>query len=283
MNLDGAVVIVTGASRGIGQEIAVALGAAGAKVGVVARTAEAPDDGLPGTVSATVDLVRAAGGEALAVIADVGSEDDRLRLVDEVDRGLGAIDGLVNNAALTVPGRPGRRPPRPEPGQKGTMPSFLDLPVEAVRKQFEVNLFACYRLMQLVLPGMLERRRGAIVNISSDASRRPGEGPWPAGSTGGGPWAYGGSKIALEHLTSAVAWEVAPQDVAVNALLPSRPVRTPGVEYFAPGLDAEEPDRFAAATLALLRRPVAEGTGQVLYSEDVLHPELGRRGWLADV
>jgi hypothetical protein len=57
-------------------------------------------------------------------------------------------------------------------------------------------------------------------------------------------------------------------------------VRTPGVTYFAPGLQAEEPDRFAAAALALLRRPVAEGTGQVLYSEDVLEPHLGRRGWL---
>jgi len=89
-------------------------------------------------------------------------------------------------------------------------------------------VFAAYRLMQLVLPAMIERGRGSILNITSDASRRPGEGPYE--DTGGiTTFAYGGAKIALEHLTQAVALEVQPHGVGVNALMPSLPVATPGL------------------------------------------------------
>jgi 7-alpha-hydroxysteroid dehydrogenase len=215
-------------------------------------------------------------------------------LVTTVTRELGPVDILVNNAALTVPGRPpaqtapaqaapprapAARPPSPAADRAGP-PGFLDFPLKGYRRHFEVDVFAAYRLMQLVLPGMIAARRGAVLNITSDASRRPGEGPWPDAG-GPTPFAYGGAKAALEHLTQAVAFEMQPHGVSVNALMPSLPVATPGLEATSPGMGGQLPMAdFCAAALRLLAAPAAQLTGHVAYSEDVLHPELGRRGWL---
>jgi NAD(P)-dependent dehydrogenase (short-subunit alcohol dehydrogenase family) len=198
------------------------------------------------------------------------------------------VDVLVNNAALTVPGRPPAQaaPPRapaarpPSPADRAGPPGFLDFPLKGYRRHFEVDVFAAYRLMQLVLPGMIAAGRGAVLNITSDASRRPGEGPWP-GAGAPAPFAYGGAKAALEHLTQAVAFEMQPHGVSVNALMPSLPVATPGLEVTSPGMGGQLPMAgFCAAALRLLAAPAAQVTGHVAYSEDVLHPELGRRGWL---
>jgi NAD(P)-dependent dehydrogenase (short-subunit alcohol dehydrogenase family) len=158
--------------------------------------------------------------------------------------------------------------------------SFLDFPLKGYRLHFEVNVFAAYRLMQLVLPGMIELGRGSILNITSDASRRPGEGPYErAGGTT--TFAYGGAKVALEHLTRSVAFEVQPHGIGVNALMPSLPVATPGLLYstgeFTEQVSMED---FCAAALQLVLEPPEWTTGKVAYSQDVLHPELGQRGWL---
>ncbi len=135
--------------------------------------------------------------------------------------------------------------------------------------------------MQLVLPDMIELGRGGIVNISSLAAFVPGPGPY---EHGGGPTvpAYGGNKAAMHHLTQAVAFEVAPLGIAVNALLPSEPVLTPGNRIAYQGDDFASVDDFAEATLQLALADPAVTTGQILWSEDVLHPELGTRGWLRD-
>jgi 7-alpha-hydroxysteroid dehydrogenase len=160
-------------------------------------------------------------------------------------------------------------------------PSLLAMPLKGFRKNFDVNLFAAFRLMQLVVPGMIEAGRGAIVNVSSDAAHRPGEGPYS--SPGRVPLAYGGSKAALEHLTQAVAAELSPYGVTANAVLPSRPIDTPGLRAVAPDLvDADDVGPFAEAVVRLAAAD-ASTTGLVIYHEDVLHPELGRRGWLGGV
>ena len=96
--------------------------------------------------------------------------------------------------------------------------------------------------------------------------------------------AYGGNKAAMHHLTQSVAFEVAPHDVAVNALLPSEPVLTPGNRIAPPG----RPTSPASTTSPRPRcsSPLADPavmTGQILWSDDVLHPELGTRGWLRDL
>ena len=285
----GRVALVTGASRGIGAALAAALAAEGAAVACAARTERVWDERLPGTIHDTVDAIRRRGGQAIAVRCDLTVDDDIVDLPATVTRELGPVDILVNNAALTVPGRPpaqaapprapAARPPSPAADRAGP-PGFLDFPLKGYRRHFEVDVFAAYRLMQLVLPGMIAARRGAILNITSDASRRPGPGPWP-GAGAPTPFAYGGAKAALEHLTQAVAFEMQPHGISVNALMPSLPVATPGLVVTSPGTAGQLPVAgFCEAALRLLAAPAAQVTGCVVYSEDVLHPELGRRGWL---
>jgi NAD(P)-dependent dehydrogenase (short-subunit alcohol dehydrogenase family) len=265
--LAGRVAIVTGASRGLGAAIAEALAAAGASVAVAARTARSGDDTLPGSLEETVGAIRTADGSSIALTCDVTQDDDLVRLVDAAERELGPIDVLVNNAAATVPGRPGRRPTSTRTSLS-TVPGVVDIPLRAIRTQFEVNLFAPWRLTQLVLPGMLERGRGWIVNVGSEGARMYGQ-----------PAAYGASKVALEHLTRSVAVEVGGRGVAVNALLPSVPVATPGLEWVGV-TDAQPPARFAEAVVRLADVDPESTNGEILYSEDVLEPAVGRRGWL---
>src|SRR5579859_2025582 len=104
--LDGRVALVTGASRGLGKAVALALAAEGAAVAVAARTERQWDERLPGTIGETVTQIEAAGGRAVAIRADLLEREDRARLVDEARDALGPITVLVNNAAFTAPGRP---------------------------------------------------------------------------------------------------------------------------------------------------------------------------------
>jgi 7-alpha-hydroxysteroid dehydrogenase len=106
--LDGRVGIVTGASRGLGRAIALALASEGAAVAVVGRTENVWDERLPGTIGETVADIEAAGGRAVAIRADLLDRDDIARLVEQVRDELGPITILVNNAAFTAPGRPPR-------------------------------------------------------------------------------------------------------------------------------------------------------------------------------
>jgi NAD(P)-dependent dehydrogenase (short-subunit alcohol dehydrogenase family) len=287
--LEGRVAIVTGASRGIGEAVARLFAREGAAVAVVARTEQVFDERLPGTIHDTVAAIEADGGRALAIRADLADEDDVDRVVDEARAAFGPIDLLVNNAALTVPGRPpgkddAPRAPKssaPAPARTTTTRpgSFLGFPLKGYRLHFQIGLFAAYRLMQLVVPDMIELGRGGIVNISSLAAFVPGPGPYehPGGPT---VLAYGGNKAAMHHLTQAVAFEVAPFGIAVNALLPSEPVLTPGNRIAYQGDDFASVDDFAEATLRVGLADPTVMTGQILWSEDVLHPELGVRGWL---
>jgi 7-alpha-hydroxysteroid dehydrogenase len=292
VRLDGRVAIVTGASRGIGEAVARLFAREGAAVAVVARTEQVFDERLPGTIHDTVAAIETDGGRAVAIRADLADEDDVDRVVHEARAALGPIDLLVNNAALTVPGRPPgdqgdqaapRAAKQPAPARTTTTRpgSFLGFPMKGYRLHFQIGLFASYRLMQLVLPDMIELGRGGIVNISSLAAFVPGSGPY---EHAGGPTvlAYGGNKAAMHHLTQAVAFEVAPHNIAVNALLPSEPVLTPGNRIAYSGDDFASVDDFAEATLQVALADPTVRTGQILWSEDVLHPELGARGWLRD-
>ena len=291
--MEGRAALVTGASRGLGKAIAVAFAAEGAAVAVVARSESQWSARLPGTIHETVAEIEAAGGRAVAVAADLSQPDEVEAAYAAARAALGPIDLLVNNAALTVPGRP------PKPGEvprdsaaSGTagapaaqqpaapFGSFLTFPLSGFQRHLAVGLFATYRLMQLALPDMLEVGRGAIVNISSLAGLIPGEGPY-ADAGRPGPIAYGGNKAALHHLTQCVAIEMQPHGIAVNVLSPSEPVITPGNLYAAADeKNFASPEDFAEATVRVALADASETTGQLLWDADVLHPELGRRGWL---
>jgi 7-alpha-hydroxysteroid dehydrogenase len=288
----GRTAIVTGASRGLGKAIALAFAREGAAVAVVARSESQWNEKLPGTIHETVAEIEAACGRAVAIAADLSQMEEVERAYESARASLGPIDLLVNNAALTVPGKPpkpGDAHRQPRSAAAGTTPatvpagpfgSFLTFPLSGLERHLAVGLFASYRLMQLVLPDMLELGRGAIVNIGSIAGLIPGEGPYEQPGNPG-PIAYGGNKAALHHLTQCVAIEMQPHGIAVNVLSPSEPVITPGNLYALAGeTNWASPEAFAEATVRVALADASAVTGQLLWDHDVLHPELGQRGWL---
>jgi 7-alpha-hydroxysteroid dehydrogenase len=292
LRLAGRTAIVTGASRGLGKAIALAFGREGAAVAVVARSTVEWSERLPGTIHDTVAEIESEGGRAVAIAADLSEISEVEVAYGSAREALGPIDLLVNNAALTVPGRPPKQGEQPgaqrastpaasdAPAAAAPFGSVLTFPLAGLQKHLAVGLFASYRLMQLVLPDMIELGRGSIVNISSVAGLLPGEGPYPSAGAPG-PIAYGGNKAALHHLTQCVAIEMQPYGIAVNVLSPSEPVITPGNLYAAPGVtDWANPDDFAEAAIRVALANADETTGQILWDHDVLHPELGKRGWL---
>ena len=205
--LKGKTALVTGASRGIGEAIAARLAMEGARVVVSARTAEEGESRLPGTLHATVERIKRAGGEATFIKADLAQAAERERLVEEAVAAYGPIDILVNNAAITY---------------------FIpveDFPEKRFKLMMEVQVYAPFHLCQLVLPSMKERGRGWIVNISSGAGIHPKQ-PYAARARGG--TVYGMCKAALERFTTGLASEVYDDNVAVNVVSPGL-VDTPGV------------------------------------------------------
>jgi len=144
---------------------------------------------------------------------------------------------------------------------KPDWPPLLGTPLGAYRRHFEISVFAAYELIQMVCPDMIAANGGSIINVTSVASRMPGDGPYPDRSGGVLP-GYGGSKAALEHLTWCAAFDLQGHNIAVNALSPSKPIMTPGLSYYAPGFDdVAQADEFAqaAAELALVDPQVVTG------------------------
>ncbi len=276
--LDGRAAIVTGASRGLGRAIALALAAEGAGVAVVGRTENVWDERLPGTIGETVADIEVAGGRAIAIRADLLDWDDIARLVGEARDALGRITILINNAAFTAPGRPPKpgddtrpRSAKVQPGGvKPDWPPLLGTPLSAYRRHFEIAVFAVYELIQLVCPDMMAAGSGSIINVTSVASRLPGDGPY-ADRSGGVLPGYGGSKAALEHLTWCAAYDLAGHNIAVNALSPSKAILTPGLSYYAREFaEVSTPEEFAQAAVELALVDPKVVTGRTIGDLQVL-------------
>jgi citronellol/citronellal dehydrogenase len=252
--LDGKVAIVTGASRGIGAEIARRFGEAGAAVAVAARTTEAGTSPFAGTIAETVEQIRAVGGTAVAIRADLSRPEDRERLVAETAAELGAPDILVSNAAVTYFARVG------------------DFTLRRFGLMFDVQVEGPFHLAQLVVPGMREKGRGWILNISSGAARHPALPP-AAWATRGGT-VYGMCKAALERFSTGLAAELYDDGIAVNALSPNKVVPTAGTIFHhlttEDDPNAEPPAVMAAAALRLCSGDPKTLTGRIAYSQDLL-------------
>ncbi len=178
--LSGQVALVTGGGRGIGRGIALELAAAGARVAVAARSA--------GEIES---VAREIGG--LAVTTDVSNRASVEALVERVQTELGPIDLLVNNAGVS----------------EADEPIWKQEPDDWWRV-FEINVLGPYLLCRAVLPGMVERGRGRIVNVGSGASYLPG-----SGST-----SYGPSKAALGRFGETLALTLEPYGIPVFTISP---------------------------------------------------------------
>jgi len=258
--LDGKVALITGASRGIGQGIAEHFAREGAKVVVSARTLHEGDHKmLEGSLDRTVEKIRAAGGEATAVVGDVSLEDDCNRMVEEAKAAYGPVDVLVNNAALNfyIP--------------------IVDYPASRWMRAFAVNVHGPFMLSKAVLRDMIARKSGAIVNISSVGAIGPGRGPYE-GTDGQGPRGgtmYGASKAALERFTQGLAQEVYEHGISVTCYSPGVGVATEGTVYFGLSKSLDDPDRepmsmMTNAALLLATEPLDKVTGRVTYSQAIL-------------
>ena len=184
-DLSGRVAVVTGASRGIGEAIARALAAAGARVVLASRKLEG--------LQAVADSIQADGGEAIAVACHTGRAADTEALAARAEEAYGGVDILVNNAA--------------------TSPHFGPL-LEAEEshwdKTFEVNVKGYVHMMRACVPRMRARGGGRILNIASVAGMAPHS----------GLGVYGVTKAAVLMLTRTVAAELARDGIRVNAIAP---------------------------------------------------------------
>jgi len=180
MEISGAVTVVTGASRGIGKVIAGELARRGAKVAVTARS--------EGDLKTVADSIG-----AVPVVADIASEEDRARIVQQVESELGPIDVLVNNAGIE------------------SIRAFAEMPEDDIRDIVDVNLLSTMLLTRRVMPGMLERGRGQVVNIASVAGKAIA--PWNS--------VYSATKHALIGWTLSMRPELEGTGVGASVVCPA--------------------------------------------------------------
>jgi 3-oxoacyl-[acyl-carrier protein] reductase len=226
------VALITGASRGIGAATALALAEQGYRV-VVNHRASAPQ------AEEVVATITAAGGEAVAIRADVTVPDDVTAMVDEIEQRWGGTDVLVHNALTPF-----------------TIASFVDLSWEQLGGKLDSELHAAFLTTKAVVPGMISRRYGRLIYLSTGLSRRAREGMITLGT----------AKAALDQFVRYVALELASHGITANLVAPATVAGTKVTEQFT----AERMRELAAATpMGRLVRPddVAK-TVAFLASED---------------
>jgi 3-oxoacyl-[acyl-carrier protein] reductase len=189
-SLQGKIALVTGAGKGIGRAAALALAAEGVHVGLLARTES--------DLQTLADEIAKLGVKTSSAVADVADRAAVEAAVAQVQQELGPIDILLNNAGI------------------GTFAKFLEMEPADWEHIIQVNLMGTYYVTRAVLPSMIERQTGDIINISSTSGQRAA-----AGSS-----AYSASKFALLGLTEALMQEVRKHNIRVSALTPST-VATP--------------------------------------------------------
>lgn len=233
--LEGQVALITGASKGIGREIAMAFAGEGAKIAAAARS-------LP-LLEELCEEIRAAGGTAIAIEMDLTSEESIKKAVVETQSKLGAIDILVNNAAII------------------TLNKIIDTPTYVWDDVMSINVRGLFITCREVLPQMMERKSGKIINIGSMAGRRgyPEQG------------AYCTSKHALVGLSKVIALETAKHGIRVHMLSPGGVLTGLSSELRASRGESEvSPDWMTAEEVAKAALYLATQNGAAMTDELVL-------------
>jgi citronellol/citronellal dehydrogenase len=247
MHLRDSVAVVTGASRGIGRALALALAREGASVVCTARSTAATPSKLPGTLDETLRAIEAAGGNAIAVPCDVSQRDQVEAMAHRALHAFGRVDLLVNNAAVNY------------------WSPFAELPLKRWDLVLNVNLRGTVLCTHAFLPAMLQRGAGSIVNVSSGAVTDV------KATVDLGIIPYAVSKAAVERFTTFLAEELRPAGIAVNCLRIEEAISTEGARALNPAHEAwgwETPEACAEAILWLASRDPAD-TGRVVTLADV--------------
>jgi len=265
-DLKGKVALVTGASRGIGLDIARVLAREGMMVIATARTENDGDSRIPGGLNATVDQIKEAGGQAVSRRVDLSQDQEIEDLWNWAVAEFGHVDAVVNNAGILAPG------------------TIETMNWRHFGLVFQINVAAPALLSRLAAPHMRSIGGGAIVNITSGASRGPGVGPYKQAIKGGTPYGY--SKAALERLTQGMAAELCEDNISVNATMPARQVWVGGTVYVNqvgnPNFDQidltgkrKDAEIMGDACAAIIRADYAQYTGNVKNDEDTLRELVG--------
>lgn len=252
VEIEGAVAVITGSSRGIGKAVALELARIGADVVVCARTESERDD-LPGSIAQTAEAIRAIGRRALAVRMDVSNEADVRAMVDRTVAEFGKIDILINNAGIT------------------SGPSLLDSEVADLDQFLAINVRGAYLCSRLIAPVMIEGGNGGcIINVSSGAGRIV-EGSEPANRSRF--LLYGMSKSALDRFTVGIADELMPHNISAISLYPGFTLTERTLLMLPPGFDTSraEPPETSAKAVAILCRNVMAYTGQIVNARELLN------------
>lgn len=252
--LEGKVAIVAGASRGIGADVAMYLGRAGAKVVVAARSVEVRDPRWPVTIYDVANNIEAAGGEAMGVQLDLRFRDSIDDCVAATVDEYGRLDIVVNNAAVQAR------------GNIETMdPKYLDL-------MMAVNIRGPILMCRAAIPHMRTAGAGHIINVSSRGAILFGPGPYSEEPRRPTSYFYGPTKAALDRFTQELARDIQPDNISVNCLSPDGQVTTPGVALLrnvddpdAPLLDVETADALGKGAVWICTQPPREFTGNLLY------------------
>ena len=248
-------VLVTGASRGIGAALATRFAAEAADVAIVARTRERHDH-LAGSLAETAARMEGFGNQVAVIVADLADGEDRARIVPEAEAALGGpIDVLVNNAAAAI------------------YAPTSTYPLKRRRITFEVNVHAPLDLAQAVIPGMVDRREGWIVNVSSASSKLSDGPPFRREGVALTLGIYGASKAALNRETNCLAAELHGTGVRVNTIEPRAAVLSEGAAELVGDMlrpdQIESMEEMVEAVVALCDCP-ADVTGRIMVSLDLI-------------
>jgi citronellol/citronellal dehydrogenase len=244
--LQGRVAVITGASRGIGRAMALGLAKAGSHIVIAAKSTTSTDK-LPGSIFTVAAEVEALGASALPIQVDVRDADQIEGMVAKTLERFGRIDLLVNNAGALH------------------WSSLLDTPAKRFDLVMGVNARAAFLCCRAVLPAMIQRKWGHIVNMSPplDLSMVPGR------------IAYSISKLGMTLLSFGLAEEARPHNIAVNSLWPVTIIESQASINHALGKPEmwRKPDILVDCVLRLTQKEPAEITGQALLDEDFLRAE----------
>ena len=249
MSLQGKTIFITGASRGIGREIALRCARDGANIVVTAKTVE-PHAKLPGTIHSVAVEVETAGGHALALQVDVREEDSVRAAVEAAVAKFGGIDILVNNASAIM------------------LTGTLQTPMKRFDLMFGVNVRGTFASSQACIPHLVKAKNPHILTLSPPLNM---DAKWFKNHT-----AYTMSKYGMSMCTLGMSAELAERGIAVNSLWPRTTIATAAIEMNFPAAilqASRKPAIMADAAYAIFNRDSRGHTGNFYINEAVLHAE----------